>query len=71
MKTISYIIAAILVIGWAIIYIIHGEGWGVHVLPVIAFATVIQQIIQNNRFASQLFHSPHLRKRVWKFHATL
>lgn len=70
MKAISYIIAVVLVLDWAIGYIIFGVGRGIHLLLAIAFAVVIQQIIQSNRFASQLFHSSHLKKRAGKFHLT-
>lgn len=57
MKALSYIVAVILFIDWAIGYFIYGVGTGIHLLLAIAFAIVMQQIIQANRFVNQLFHS--------------
>jgi len=67
MKALSYITAAILFIAWTIGYLLFGVDRGIHVLVVLAFATVIQQVVQIRRFSNQLFRSSHSKKRALKF----
>lgn len=50
MQRIMYIIAVILIIGWAIGYIGYGIGGIVHVLLIIAAIAVIMQLIQRKKF---------------------
>ena len=64
MGILSYFIAALLIIGWAIGRILFGLDRGIHVLLVIALATVIQEVIQSNRFPHHLFRSSHFKKRA-------
>jgi|GEM_PF-5723247 len=69
MGILSYISAVVLIITWAIGYIIY-DLRGIHVLPVIAFAAVIQQVIQNSRFSNQLLRLLPLKRRTSKIHST-
>jgi hypothetical protein len=65
MGILSYISAVVLIIAWAIGYIIY-DLRGIHVLPVIAFAAVIQQVIQSSRFSNQLFRLAPSNRRASK-----
>jgi hypothetical protein len=49
MGNLLYVIAVILVIGWAIGFIGYGAGGLIHILLVIAIIVVILRIIQGRR----------------------
>jgi hypothetical protein len=49
MQRIMYIIAVILIIGWAIGYIGYGIGGMVHVLLIIAAVAAILQLVRGNK----------------------
>jgi hypothetical protein len=49
MGNILYIIAVILIIGWAIGFIGFGAGWIIHVLLVIAVIAIILRVIQGRK----------------------
>ncbi len=49
MRNFMYIIAILLIVGWAIGYIGYGTGGIIHVLLIIAAIAVILQLIQSKK----------------------
>ena len=49
MSNLLYVIAIILIIGWAIGFIGFGAGWIIHVLLVIAVIAILIRIIQGRK----------------------
>ena len=49
MNSLLYIIAIILIIGWAIGFIGYGAGWLIHILLVIAIIAILVRIISGRK----------------------
>jgi len=47
MKNLLYIIAVILIIGWAIGFFAFQVGWFIHLLLLIAIIAIVVKVIQN------------------------